>query len=63
VAVSGGNMYQSSVSLATFALVSGGSSAFDETNPALMADTAFQKLFVADGIPPTTNTWTLRTPR
>ena len=50
VAVSGGNMYQSSVSLATFALVSGGSSAFDETNPALMADTAFQKLFVADGI-------------
>lgn len=50
VAMSGGSVYRSSTDLATFSIVSGGSTAFSSTNPAPMADTAFQKLFFVDGI-------------
>ncbi len=50
VTMSGGSMYRSSTDLATYAVVSSGSNAFDPSNPQPMADTNFQKLFVTDGV-------------
>jgi len=50
VVFSGGSVYRSATDFSSFTVVSGGSAALDSTNPQILADTAFQKLFVADGI-------------
>lgn len=49
VTIAGGSMYRSSTDFSTFTLVASGSSAFDASSPQILSDTAFQKLFVADG--------------